>query len=135
MPRSFRHVFPLALVVLVLPLLACNPSWLTVEIPDFNSKRVEGVWIWRLSQSNQYMRDTLIVFQGVTTLTSGQVLNYAIYSNAGNMALTTAIDHNATNSDVVTLKLGFLAGPPGVFKVSTYNGAGESPLSSQSESL
>lgn len=134
MHRSLRQALRLALLALALPLLGCDLSWLNVEIPDFNSKQVEGVWIWRLSpQTNQYQRDTQIQFAGVTTLTSGDILSYTTKVNGA--TLTTGITRNPENSDVVTVTLGFQRGLPGVFKVSTFNAAGESMLSSKSESL
>jgi hypothetical protein len=136
MHQSLRHALRLALLTLVLPLLACDPSWLTVKIPDFSSKKVEGIWIWRLSpQTNQYERDGLLLFESVTTLASGQILNYLSYSNAGDETLTAGIVRDPANPDVVTLTLGFQRGLPGVFKVSTFNAAGESPLSARSDSL
>jgi len=136
MHQTLRHALRLALLALVLPLLACDPTFLTVKIPDFGSKQVEGVWVWRLSaQTNQYEREALIRFQGVTTLTTGQFLSYAAYSNAGTQSLTAGIVRDPANPDVVTVTLGFELGQPGVFKVSTFNAAGESSLSAQSESL
>jgi len=137
MRRSVRHAVRLACLVFALPLLGCGLSWLTVEIPDFSSKHVEGVWIWRLSpQTNQYVRDTQIQFESVTTLTSGDVLNYTAISGQGQMLLSTSLAHNPANHDVVTVTLSFAeASLPGTFKVSTFNAAGESPLSAQSETL
>lgn len=136
MHRSLRHALRLALLPLALPLLGCDLSWLTVEIPDFHSKQIEGVWIWRLSpQTNQYRRDSPVVFRNVTTLTSGPILSYSVYSIQGNTTLTAGITPNPANPDIVTVTLGFQRGLPGVFKVSTYNAAGESMLSSKSESL
>ncbi|HBZ68791.1 MAG TPA: hypothetical protein DEP35_03190 [Deltaproteobacteria bacterium] len=136
MHRSPWHAFRLSLLALVLPLLGCDLSWLQVEIPDFNSKQIEGVWIWRLSpQTNQYQRDTLVWFQGVTTQTSGEVLTYTSYAAQANVSLTAAIGPDPASSDGVTVTLGFERGLPGVFKVSTFNAAGESPLSAQSEAL
>jgi hypothetical protein len=136
MRQPLRHALRLALLTLVLPLLACDPSWLTVRIPDFSSKKIEGLWVWRLSpQTHQYEREALIWFAGVTTLTSGQILNYLSYSNAGDEGLTAGVVRDPANPDVVTVTLGFQRGEPGVFKVSTFNAAGESPLSAQSESL
>jgi len=137
MHRSIRHAVRLAFLVFVLPLLGCGLSWLTIEIPDFSSKRIEGVWIWRLSpQTNQYVRDTQIQFQNVTALTSGEVLNYTATSSQGQLLLSASLAHNPANLDVVTVTLSFAEGsPPGTFKVSTFNAAGESPLSAQSETL
>jgi hypothetical protein len=134
MQRSLRHALRLALLALAVPLLGCDLSWLNVEIPDFNSKQIEGVWVWRLSpQTNQYQRDTQIQFGGVTTLTSGDILSYT--TNVNGATLTTGITRNSANPDVITVTLGFQRGLPGVFKVSTFNAAGESVLSSKSESL
>ena len=136
MHQSLRHALRLALLALVLPLLACEPTWFTVKIPDFGSKEVEGVWVWRLStQTHQYEREALIRFESLSSLPSAQILSYAAYSNAGAQALTAGIVRDPANPDVVTVTLGFELGEPGVFKVSTYNAAGESPLSAQSESL
>jgi len=129
----------LAFLALLLP-LGCDfaLSSLTVEIPDFTSKQVEGVWVWRLSpQTHQYQRDTLIRFEGVTTLASGQTLAYVTGTRGGapNATFETSLSANPRNPDAVTVTLGFLRGQPGVFKVSTFNAAGESPISAGSEGL
>ncbi|HYB12921.1 MAG TPA: hypothetical protein VEG67_05580 [Myxococcota bacterium] len=140
MNRSLRHALRLAFLALSLPVLGCDLalSSLTVEIPDFSSKQVEGIWVWRLSpQTNQYQRDTQIRFEGVTTLASGQTLTYATNTAGGvtNATFETGVVPDPADPDRVTVKLGFVRGLPGVFKVTTYNAAGESPLSSGSDSL
>jgi hypothetical protein len=135
MRRFLRCACALPLVALALCLFGCDPSWLTVEIPDFGNNQIQGVWVWRFSaQTHQFERDTLIHFGGVTLLSSGPTLSYTTYSNQGDLSLTAAI-HSATNPNGVTMTLGFERGATGVFKVSTYNAVGESQLSLQWERL
>jgi hypothetical protein len=134
--NRFLRQARLALVVLVLPLLACDPSWLTVIIPDFTSKEIEGVWIWRLAgHSGQYQRYALIRFDGVMTAPQGPLLTYSSYSTSGQDSLNAVVTVDPWDADVVVLTLGFERGAPGVFKVTTFNAAGESPLSAASVNL
>jgi hypothetical protein len=136
MHRTLRRTSWPALLALALSFFGCAPSWLTVVIPDFSSNQIQGVWIWRLSPAtNQYQRDTLVQFQGVTLLAAGPTLAYATYSSQGALTLTTGLVQNPVHGDTVQLTLGFERGAPGVFRVSTFNAVGESPLSSQSASL
>jgi hypothetical protein len=135
MLRSIRHAVRLAFVAFALPIFGCGFAWLTVKIPDFNSKHIAGVWIWRLSpQINKYGRYSLIRFENVTTLPSGDVLNYTAISSQGHLLLSASLAHNTQDS--VTVTLSFAEGsPPGTFKVSTFNASGESPLSAQSKTM
>ena len=137
MDRILRRLRWLAPLALALPFLGCDPSWVTVVIPDFSSNQIQGVWIWKLSPAtNLYQRDTLVQFDGVTTLASGPTLSYATFSSRGDLTLTTDLLHNPLNPDVVKLTLSFDRGSiPGVFKVSTFNAVGESELSNNSVSL
>lgn len=136
MHRFLRHALLLALAALALPVLGCNPSWLTVEIPDFASKQIKGVWIWRLDpETHQYERDTLVRFEGVTWVSTRPILSYFTYAQQGGISLTAGVERDHANPDHVTLTLGFERGAPGVFKVSTWNAVGDSPLSSESRSL
>ena len=135
MLRFLRCARALPVLALVLCLFGCAPVWLVVRIPDFGTNQIQGVWVWRFSpQTNAFERDTLILFQGVTLLSSGPTLSYTTYSNQGDLSLTAAI-HSATNPNGVTMTLGFERGATGVFKVSTYNAVGESQLSLQWERL
>ena len=132
MHRYLRRALALPLVALALCLLACDPSWFTVEIPDFGSNQIQGVWVWRFSeQSRHFERDTLIHFDGVTYLNSGFALLYTAYSSQGDLSLTAGIVPCATNPAAITVTLAFDRGASGVFRVSTYNAVGESSLSEQ----
>jgi hypothetical protein len=136
MHRFLRRAFVLPLLALALSLLACDPSWLTVEIPDYSSNQIEGVWVWRWSQqATQFERDTLIHFRGVHNLSSGPLLAYSTYSSQGDLSLTAAIVRSPTNPNAITVTLGFERGASGLFKVSTYNAVGESALSAQTARL
>jgi hypothetical protein len=136
MHRRLRRALALPLLGLALFFLGCDPAWLTVEIPDFGSNQIQGVWVWRLSQqTKQFERDTLIYFGGVSLDSSGLRLSYSTYSNQGNLSLMAGIAPSSTNPNGITVTLGFERGGAGIFKVSTYNAVGESLLSAQAARL
>lgn len=118
----------------------CDLQWVKVTIPDFESKQVTGIWVWRQSeQSGQYVRDTEIEF-GERIPAGGGVELLRVETTTGPLgersSLPTGIERDAANPDRVTLSLGFTRlSAPGIFKVSTYNAAGDSPLSTASAQL
>ena len=140
MQRLFtRHVLILFVFALLVVLPGCNLSFLSVQIPDFDSSRVLGVWIWRLSElSGQWERDTRIDFVDTLTSNGGELVSYAtVVGTLGERGnLPSGLARDATSSDRVTLSLGFLRlSAPGQFRVSTWNAYGDSPLSNASATL
>ena len=50
MQRCIRRRI-LALTLLLFPLVGCEPKQVWLELPAFGSGDVDGVWLWRLSES------------------------------------------------------------------------------------
>lgn len=141
MHRRFRRLPALlGLVACVAGGVGCDLQWVNVTIPDYDSKQVKGVWVWRLSeQSGQFVRDTEIEFIEPIEGTGGFEL-LRVETTTGPLgeraSMPTGIERDVSNPDRVTLKLGFTRlSAPGEFKVSTYNTVGDSPLSAASAQL
>lgn len=138
MHRKIRRLTALfGLGICLVAGLGCDLQWLTITIPDFDSKQVKGVWVWRLSeQSGQYVRDTAIEFT-VPTLNIDGIEFLRMETTMGPLGeratLPTAVERDSGNPDRVTVTLGFTRlSAPGVFKVSSYNQSGDSLLSTAS---
>jgi len=129
-----RAVFG-ALVLAVVPLQGCTLGCFTIAIPDFVSKAVTGVWLWRLSPlTGLYERDVQLAFAPLTQLPDGERLDYQAAPSDGSppMQMTTYVVRDPANPDQVTLRLLFSRiDEPGSYRASTYNGRGDSPLSSE----
>lgn len=136
-PRSRWWLAVALLAGLAIPITACDVSQVTVEIPDFQSSQVEGLWLWHLSdQTGQYERLSQVTFDSnpQSAVDSGTI-TYTIVAPDGQHEATilSAITPSTTNPDSVTLTLYVeRANQHGSFRVSTFNAAGESPLSSAS---
>lgn len=139
MRRAIRRAFAITLCALALPISGCDLSFLTVRIPDFDSKKIRGIWISRRSEtSGQYVHVSKVTFQTLTTVSGSTILSYlSVVGPLGESAsLTTGLQRDRSNPDIVTLKLGFQRlAAPGLFKVSTFNQVGESPLSTETKQL
>lgn len=140
MHRTIRRLPALVgLVACLAGGLGCDMQWVTVVIPDYDSKQVKGVWVWRQAeQSGQFVRDTEIEF--VEPIVGSQYELIRVETTTGPLgersSLPTGITRDAQNPDRVTMTLGFTRlSAPGIFKVSTYNAAGDSPLSAASSQL
>lgn len=141
MHRSIRRLPALfALGACLVGGIGCDLQWVKVMIPDFESKHVTGVWVWRQSEQNgQYVRDTEIGFGTRISGVDGSEL-LLVETTLGTLgersSLPTGIERDATNPDHVTLVLGFTRlSAPGIFKVSSYNASGDSPLSATSTQI
>ncbi len=139
MQKWTRVAARVLLAAALLPFFGCSLDFLTVRIPDFESKQVRGIWVWRRSeQTGQFVKDTQIVFGAIVKQTKGESLMYTTtYGPLGERgSLPTGVVRDPSNRNIVTLELGFLRrSPPGTFKVTTYNAIGDSPLSDQSDFL
>jgi len=130
----------LGLMVCLAGGMGCDLQWIRVTIPDFDSKGVTGVWVWRQSeQTGQFVRDTEIEIGDLVVAQNGLEI-VSIVTTTGPLgeraSLPTGVERDAANPDRVTLSLGFTRlSAPGTFKVSTYNDVGDSPLSQESTQL
>ena len=125
-----------SLILSVLPLGGCQLALFTITIPDFGSKAVEGVWLWRLSPTTgAYVRDTQFSFVGaVTPAAGGETIDYSASTPDGSppVPITTYISRDASQPDRVTLQLIYSRmSDPGYYRASTYNSSGDSPLTNE----
>lgn len=122
-----------ALILFVLPLAGCDLSWVKLTISDFESKRVQGIWISRQSEATgAWVHDVRIDFGAVALVQGYEWLQYeSVVGAAGERNWISALVERApNNSNEVTISLGFMRlSAPGRYKISAFNVAGESPLS------
>ena len=132
MKRSLRIS---ALVLAALSLGGCQMVSFTISIPDFASKRVAGVWMWRWSTaSGAFQRQDQLVFGEVDLDPTGESLDYVVTPVAGGQDLpfTAHVARDGANPDRVTLQLLFTRSQgTGYYRASTFNATGESPLSAE----
>jgi len=138
--RSARHWSRL---VALLGLLSCLPlfgcRWaeiVTVQIPDFDSSAVEGVWIWReAAAGGAFERNLHFRLDDTTYLRDGE--EYVLYtliepSGESRWTLPARLERDPADQDRVKIRfLLLLVEGGGHFRASTYNAAGESALSAQ----
>jgi hypothetical protein len=124
-----------ALVLAAIPFGGCSLVRFTISIPDFGTKSVAGVWLWRLSTTTGlYVRDTQFVFSPITTSPAGEVMEYSLVLGDGTppQELTAFVSRDPNNPDEVAISLLHLQlDAPGYYRASTFNAAGDSPLSSE----
>lgn len=110
----------------------------TVVIPSFDRAAVEGVTFWR-ANGERFVEDGRLVFESVGFRHGREVVRYRYLSRDGELARVSyeaEVERPASDSDVVVLQLHYPrhAGP-GVFRVSTFNSAGDSPLTDAAADL
>jgi hypothetical protein len=142
MKRLKRGAVCCAVSILALALAGCDVTWVNVMIPDFQSKEVQGVWIWlALGATGTFAHDMQVPVQTVSPpATNGKETPGVLWTlpdSSGNQQLViVAAQPDPANPDGISVKIGVVAPIlSGSVKVSTYNAAGESPLSAAETSL
>lgn len=132
--RRLSHGIALLGLALCLPLFGCRwAETVTVEIPDFDSSAVEGVWIWR-EGSGTYSRSLHYRIEDAFVQDGEEYLLYTVLEPNGQSrwTLPARIERDAMNQDNVRIQfLLLLVEGGGNFRASTYNAVGESALSAQ----
>jgi hypothetical protein len=110
----------------------------TVVIPSFDSAAVQGVTFWRAARDG-FEKDGQLVFEGTEFRDGQEVVRYRYRSRDGELgrfSYEAEVERPASDPDVVVLELHYprQAGP-GVFRVSTFNRAGQSPLTDSAADL
>jgi hypothetical protein len=136
--RWLLRTFAASLLALVGPLTACETKSVTVQIPAFGAGAVDGIWLWRLSEtSNSFERMCRIDIGDSAVTASGEMVDYIqdCEEHAGVM-LKTKVDRLPSDPQTVVLDLWYMRWEdPGVYKASAYNSGGESALSISSIQL
>ncbi len=139
MRRWLRRTILGTLALAGTSLQGCSLGWFTISIPDFASKSVGGVWLWHLSaETGLWERDTQIAFGAPSLQADGEWLTYQAAPLDGSPTFPgwSQVVRSANNPDQVTLQLLFSrAEAAGTYRASTYNDAGDSPLSNESVAL
>lgn len=132
MTRFRRAVQLVAVAALLLTLAGCKWFEVSVQITDFDSKKVSGLWMWRKDEATgQWQRAGQIVFEPTSTSASAKQLEYVLVGDGGTaLPMKAPIERDAKVPDKVKLKLWYARYlEPGQYRISSYNQAGESPLS------
>lgn len=127
--------FAAALLTFSIALTACDHETSVVQlvIPDFDTSQVEGVSLWRLSETTGlYERVDEIEFTTATAANGTQVVEYHyVGANGVPILIESALDRGTDDPDNVSLSLLWRrVGDSGSYRISTYNPGGDSPLSS-----
>ena len=140
MARAKRGALLLAAALLALGIQGCKWFEITVKIPDFDSRQVQGVWMWRKDPATgRFERAGQILFQppAASGTVGAEELQYLVVQPDGAVfPLRAPVGRDRTTPDRVTVRLWYARYlDPGEYRVSTYNDSGESPLSTQSLDL
>ena len=136
--RQLRRLGTLVLLIALLPLAGCELAQVTVLIHGFETAQVEGVTFWR-DENGTFVKDGRLLFEN-TEFIGGQEYVHYYFEDATGMRMMEArapITRSATNPDDVQIDFWYmrLDDVPQLFKVSSFNQAGESQLTVQSKSL
>ncbi len=115
------------------PLTGCNLRLLRVVIPDFETSAVEGVQVWRLDDVTQVPSEAgRLVFGQIADVDGQEVLEYQIEFSDGSegLQLVSPVVRDTGDPESVRLELHYeRVEREGWFKVSSFNEAGSSALS------
>jgi hypothetical protein len=135
--RSTRlPMIVLALLFAAVPMMGCEPKEITFALPGFGSGNIDGLWLWRLGSTGQYERVCKLQLADPQTTPSGtELLPYLQVCDAPDevgLNMTAKITRLSGDPTTIVVKLWYFRfADAGQFKASSYNSAGESPLSAQ----
>jgi hypothetical protein len=123
----------LALTFLLFPLVGCETKEVWLELPALGSADVQGVWLWRFSETTQnYERACRIAIDAPRAANGQESVGYIQECDEEHpgIQLSAALERNPGNAQLVTLGIWYMRWEdPGVYKVSSYGEEGESALS------
>jgi hypothetical protein len=126
--RTSLRAALVGLAALCLLASGCDIRSFRIQVPGFDAQQIEGIWLWRQAPNGEFQRDAEIRFTERATIGALEYQVFDFVSAQGGFTLQSLIKRPAGAPGDATLELA-LSGPPGTFKVSSYNAAGESPLS------
>jgi len=134
MKRHAKWMAVLTLGVFAVLLSACDFGGLVIRIHDFDSKDVLGVTVWSMAPGSDAQRQVEVeFFEPEFDPEGNEVLYYRYTSAAGSGESANALRRSPGDADEVTLVLWNLPLETGKeYKLSAFNSAGDSTLSSQS---
>ena len=133
MTRTLRRFAALAILILALPLGACDWDVLVVQVPDFDSKQVLGITLWRTTAQWGAQRALDIQLLEPKLDEQGtELVGYSYVDDGQTVEVWDRLHRDPANPDRVLL--GFVALPlpeNAQYRISTFNAAGDSALSPQ----
>jgi hypothetical protein len=133
MTRTLRRFVALATLVLALPLAGCDWDVLVVQVPDFDSKQVLGITLWRSSAQGGVQRALDIELLEPKLDEQGlELVGYSYVAEGETVEVWNQLHRDPADPDRVILGFVALPVPEGVpYRISTFNAAGDSALSPQ----
>lgn len=135
MRRASRLLAPLLFAALALPLAGCRVAPVELRIPDFESAQVEGLTFWR-EVEGQFVVDGFVFFEEVVVRDGKEFVDYRVESPGGEVVArsSTPLVRDGVDPDDVEVELHYPrdGSAAALFKVSSFNAAGDSPLSEES---
>lgn len=122
--RFFAKWVALALVGLFA--VACDMRGFRVQLNAFEEDQVRGLWLWKAASTGDFERFAQIEFGSVQEQEGEEFLPYSIHVNGEPVTVNSPVERD--DADNLTVML-FFGHEPGIYKVSSYNSAGESGLS------
>ena len=132
-----RWLAGVAVILMALPLTACEWVQVGIRIPDFESSQVEGVWIWRFSEETEEFERVAQIQMDPESSEGGSIVSYQIDYGEGTEPYHLWADLVPDEDpDALNVVLWYpRVGAPGFYRASSYNAAGESPLSAEMVAL
>lgn len=108
----------------------CEYKVVRMKLPTYFTSGIDEIWFWRLDERSQgYVRSGYIKLRGLAGASGAQRLEYTMIGPDGSEIVTIRAGASV-ESDAITVTLNYVRmAPPGWFRVSARNKAGESPLS------
>lgn len=111
-----------------------NLKVLRVQLPSFDGGDLQGIWLWRRSETTGQFEPVSEIRLGATVVESGQeFVEYELLDPTGapvGITLSASVERDGPVPQLALWVIRFEAA--GEYKASVYNAAGESPLSQQS---
>jgi len=125
-----RAAAALLLITALLPSTGCNIAAVSLLIPDFDSADVLGLQFWKLDPASGVYRTAQRVEFGSTLVRNGgETLFYSVWKGKQRVASVVPTVVERGSGEGVTLRVVVPSLDTGVYRVSSFNAAGRSPLS------
>jgi hypothetical protein len=132
MTRTLRRLAALAILALAPTLGGCDWDVLVVQVPDFDSKQVLGVTLWRTTAQGAQRALDIEFLETKLDEQGAERVGYSYVRDGQNVEVWDRLHRDPANPDRVTLGFVDLPLPENVeYRISTFNAAGDSALSPQ----
>jgi hypothetical protein len=132
MTRTLRRFAALAILTLALPLGGCDWNVLVVQVPDFDSKQVLGITLWRTTAQGAQRALDVELLEPRLDEQGMELIGYSYLADGETVEVWNQLHRDPANPDRVILGFAALPLPQNAtYRISTFNAAGDSALSAQ----